>query len=267
MDVTDVLRDRLHEPDGFERMAVISVVAHGMLIAGLVLTPGRWLPTTRTESKTVMTIMLSGGNGGPNNGGVTSISGKAVQAEPLPDTKRPEPQRAPAAETPKRTVRIPSKTPAKAPTTPAPVVKQAPSEARGRTPTRGAETRAGSAIAETGARGQGFGLSTSSCSGSGVRLDVSDFCCPDYVVLMVEKIRANWNRGTDASGLAVVKYTIQRDGTIVNVELEKSSGFTALDLSAQRAVLATRQLTPLPTGYPNPTLTMHLNFEYGRVSR
>ena len=202
MDVTDVLRDRLHEPDGFERMAVISVIAHGMLIEGLVLTQGRWLSAPKPESKTVMTIMLSGGNGGPNNGGVTSISGKAVQAEPLPETpKRPEPVRPPAAETPKMTVPITTKTPAKAPTTPAPNIKQAPSEARGRTPTRGAETRAGSAIAETGARGQGFGLSTSSGSGSGVRLDVTDFCCPDYVVLMVEKIRANWNRGTDAAGL------------------------------------------------------------------
>ena len=62
-----------------------------------------------------------------------------------------------------------------------PVVKQAPDEARGRTPTRGAETRAGSAVAETGARGQGFGLSTAAASGSGSRLDVGDFCCPDYL--------------------------------------------------------------------------------------
>ena len=66
---------------------------------------------------------------------------------------------------------------------PAPTVKQAPDEARGRTPTKGARAeRSGSAIAETGARGQGFGLSTGGGAGSGSTLDVGDFCCPDYLV-------------------------------------------------------------------------------------
>ena len=47
----------------------------------------------------------------------------------------------------------------------------------------GAEARPGSAVAETGARGQGFGLSTG--GGAGIRVDArrrGDFCCPDYLV-------------------------------------------------------------------------------------
>lgn len=211
-----------------------------------------------------MTISLSGGNGGPNNGGLTAIGGRAVQAETPPEApKLREAVRAPAAKTPEMTVPVPTKTPAKASTTP--IVKQAPDDAKGRTPTKGPETRPGTAFAETGARGEGFGLSTSGGMGSGSRLDIEgEFCCPEYVITMVERIRSNWNMRAEVAGVAIIKYTIQRDGTITAVELEKSSGYTALDLSAQRAVLLTRQLPALPTAFPNSSLPVHLNFEYKR---
>jgi len=61
---------------------------------------------------------------------------------------------------------LPTNKTAKASKTPAPVVKQAPDDARGRTPTRGAQPAFGSAVAYTGARGQGFGLSTGGGAGS-----------------------------------------------------------------------------------------------------
>ena len=77
MDVADILRDRVGEPDGFQRMAVISALAHAAVFALLILTPGSWLALRDQAPKTVMTITLDGGNGGPNNGGMTSIGGKA----------------------------------------------------------------------------------------------------------------------------------------------------------------------------------------------
>jgi TonB family protein len=99
--------------------------------------------------------------------------------------------------------------------------------------------------------------------GTGSTLDiVGDFCCPDYLALMVQKIRTNWNQQVDSRGLVIVKYTIQRDGTITNAEIEKQSGYTVLDLNALRAVVGTRQLTPLPAAFPNPSLTLHLWFRY-----
>jgi TonB family protein len=263
VDVADVLRDRVGEPDGFQRMAVISVLVHLALFATLVLMPGRWLSLREDTPKTVMTITLDGGNGGPNNGGMTSIGGKAVQAETPEVPKVREPQTAPAPVTPKMTVPIPSKVPAK-PSKPAPEVKQAPDQAKGRAPTKGFETRAGSALAETGARGLGFGLSTSGGVGSGSTLDVENFCCPDYIALMVEKIRTSWDARAEVAGLVIVKYTIQRDGTIVNASIEKPSGYTALDINALRAVVGARQLLPLPAAFPDPTLTVHLNFDYRR---
>jgi TonB family protein len=145
---------------------------------------------------------------------------------------------------------------------PAPAVKQAPDEARGRTPTRGAQPSPGSTVADTGIRGQGFGLSTGGGPGSGSSLDVADFCCPDYIAIMVTRIRSTWDQRQGAVGNAYVKFTIQRDGRLTNVELERSSGVTPLDLAAMRAVLTTRTLPALPDAFPNPTLTVKLQFEY-----
>jgi TonB family protein len=263
VDVADVLRDRVGEPDGFQRMAAISVLVHAAAFALLVLVPGRWLALRDPAPRTVMTIRLDGGNGGPNNGGMTSIGGKAVQAETPEPPKPREAQTAPAPVTPKMTVPIPSKAPEKN-VKPAPQVSQAPDQAKGRAPTKGAETRAGSSLAETGARGMGFGLSTSGGVGSGSTLDVDNFCCPEYVAQMVEQIRTNWDGRAEVPGVVIVKYTIQRDGTLSNATIEKTSGYTALDINALRAILQTRRLLPLPPAYPNSTLGVHLNFEYRR---
>lgn len=272
MNVSDVLRDRVSEPPGLERMALVSVLAHIALIGGLLLAPGGWLSAPVQAPKTIMTISLSGGTGGPNTGGLTSISQRPVQAEAPEAPRRPEPVRPPAAKTPEMTVPIPSRTPPRPvarpsakPAEPAPVVRQAPPDARGRTPTRGAETREGTALAETGARGQGFGLSTSGGAGTGSTLDiVGDFCCPEYLGVMTERIRTNWNPVAEVAGLVIIKYTIQRNGTIVDSSIEKSSGYSALDFNALRAVVGTRQLPPLPSAFTNPSLTIHLHFEYRR---
>ena len=81
---------------------------------------------------------------------------------------------------------------------------------------------------------------------------------------MVNRIRANWNARAEVAGAVIVLFTIQRDGSLTNASVEKSSNYTTLDISALRAVMATRQLTPLPAGFPNPSLTVHLNFQYTR---
>ncbi len=248
-------------------MAIASVFLHAAAAATLLLAPREWFSPAPEAQKTVMTISLDGGNGGPNNGGLTSIGGRPVQAITPPDPpRRPEAVRPPAAKAPEATVPIATKNPTtRKPPVQSPQVREAPDQARGTTPTKGTEVRAGSAVAETGARGLGFGLSTSGGAGSGSTLDiVGEFCCPDYLMLMTERIRTNWSARAEVAGLVVIKYTIQRDGTIVSPELEKSSGYTALDVSALRAVAGTRQILPLPAAFPNPSLTVHLHFMYTR---
>jgi TonB family protein len=263
MDVTDVLRDRRHEPDGLGSMAAVSAAIHGAIVAFLLLGPVHWFSSPAEERKSVMTITLGGAGEGPRSGGMTAIGGRPVQTTE-PALVR-EAVRPPAATVPEMVVPKTSAKPLKTtPTKEVPKPVQPSSDSRGKTPTRGDEVRPGNALADTGARGQGFGLSTGGGAGSGSTLDVADFCCPEYLLLMVDKIRSNWNQQVEVPGAVVVKFTIQRDGTLAGTLVERSSGTLSLDQNAQRAVLVTRQLTPLPAAFPNPTLTVHLNFQYQR---
>lgn len=249
----------MHEPDGLRKMAMVSLAAHIAIFGIVLLGPARWLPRQHADRENIMTITLGGGGAGPRSGGMTSISGRPVQTTERAPTR--EAVRPPAPVAPAMTLPKPNARPVKAAPT---KVTTAPSEARGRTPTRGDEVRSGSAVAETGARGQGFGLSTGGGAGSGSRLDVANFCCPDYLVTMDERIRANWNDRAEVTGVVTIKFTIGRDGALKDIDIERSSGYGALDLGARRAVLLTRQLPPLPAAFPNPTLTVYLNFEYTR---
>jgi len=259
MDVTDVLRDRMHEPSGLQTMVGVSIGLHAALIAAALILPATLFPRASDTHAPVMTISLGGGEG-PRNGGLTSIGGRPVQAVTPPEAKR-EAVRPPAAKTPEMTMPPLKAKPAKTPPATTPVT-QAPDEARGHTPTRGAVTSAGSAVAETGARGQGFGLSTGGGAGSDSTLDVANFCCPDYLIQMVDRIRSNWVQNVEVRGTNIVKFTIQRNGQITDISLEKSSGYQNLDLNSQRALFVTKTLNPLPAQFPNATLTVHLNFKY-----
>jgi len=260
MDVTDVLRDRMQPPAGLQKMLSVSIAAHVVLAAALIVSRGGLLQR-HDVSPTLMTISLSG-SGGPENGGMTAIGGRPVQAvTPPEEPPKREAVRAPAAKTPEMTVPLPNAKQVK--TTPGPTVKQAPDEARGRTPTKGAQPAFGSAIADTGVRGQGFGLSTGGGPGSGSSLEITgDFCCPEYLATMISRIRTAWNQNQGAQGTSLIRFTIQRDGRITDATIFQPSGTTTLDTAALRAVLATRTLPPLPEAFPNPTLTMRLSFIY-----
>ena len=118
-------------------------------------------------------------------------------------------------------------------------------------------------MAETGGRGQGFGL-TAGGGGTGAYLDVGNFCCPEYLTTMLDLINRNWSSKQQSAGLTVVKFTIERDGTITRVQLERSSGSPSLDFMAQRALALTQQLPPLPQAFTEPSLTVHLQFQYQR---
>lgn len=261
MDVTDVLRDRRQEPAGLASMAGISFAIHGAIAAILVFGPLHWLTTPIEQPKSVMTISLGGAGDGPKSGGLTAIGGRPVQTTE-PAAVR-EAIRPPAAAVPEMVEAKSTAKPAR-PTKPTVAPPQSTPDARGKTLTRGDEVRPGNAVADTGARGQGFGLSTGGGAGSGSTLDVADFCCPDYLVLMMDKIKSNWNQQVELPGTVIVKFTIQRDGRLTDTIVERSSGTLSLDQNAQRAVMVTRQLVALPAAFPNPTLTVHLNFQYQR---
>lgn len=261
--VTAILLERQRDARGLRPMAVCSALLHVALIGVLVATQGRILGRSEDQPREVMSISL-GGAPGPRSGGLNPLGGRPVQRE-VPDAPaRPEPVRPPAAKTPEMALPSPA-----AKTRPQPrekfgAVTQAPEDARGRTPTTGPKERFGSSAAETGGYGFGSGLSTGGGGGTGGYLDVGNFCCPDYLETMMARIQRNWDSNQRMSGVVTIKFTIQRNGAITNVELERSSGYPGLDLTAQRALLNTRQLPELPAAYRNQTLTVHLNFNYQR---
>lgn len=260
--VTAVLLERGQAARGLRPMVVVSAAAHLALVAAMAVAQAGLLGHHEAAPREVMTISL-GGAGGPRAGGTNPIGGRPVQREVAEAPARPEPVRAPAAKTPEMS--LPTRETRTAPPREKfGEVKEAPPDARGRTPTTGPKERFGSSFAETGGVGFGSGLSTGGGGGTGGHLDVGNFCCPDYLETMMGRIQRNWDSRQQVSGVTTIKFTIQRNGMITDVELERSSGYPGLDLTAQRALLNTRQLPELPAAYPNAALTVHLNFNYQR---
>ncbi len=183
--------------------------------------------------------------------------GRPVQQVGEPAANR-RAQIAPAPKAPAMTLPVPDAT-ARA----KPAARTAREQARGRAQTTGAEERAGSSVAETGSRGMGFGLSTGG-GGTGGYLDVGNFCCPEYLVTMLQLIQRNWNAKQEVPGEVLVRFVIQRDGRITRVEVEESSRYAALDLAAQRALLLTARLPAIPAAFADDQLTVHLRFQYQR---
>jgi TonB family protein len=254
--VTLILANRVREPRGMSRTVAVSALAHAVLLTAFLLLPA--LAPREATDRDVMQISL-GGAPGPQAGGMTPMGGRPVQAPPLEAANRRLPQTAPAPKPPEMTLPAPR---TRVPAAKAPV-KTAPPEAASRTPSLGPEPQAGSAVADTGARGVGFGLTTGG-GGTGGYLDVGNFCCPEYLNTMLQLIQRNWNSRQQVAGQTIVKFTIQRDGRITGVEIERPSGFFALDQTAQRALLLTRQLPALPAQYTENDLTVHLIFRYER---
>jgi TonB family protein len=255
--VSDIVTARSREREGLSRMVFASIAVHAIVLTALAIAPKP--DFTDDVPKTVMTISL-GGAPGPRSGGMTPMGGRAVQATAPAEAPKPRAEMPPAPTRPEMTVPAPNAKPRPPQARP----QQAPAESTGRTSSTGAEVREGSARAETGARGQGFGLTTGGGGGTGAQLDVGNFCCPEYVETVVQRIHQLWDSKQNVAGRVVVKFTIERDGTLSNVQVFQPSGLVALDMAAYRAVQLTQRVPPLPAQFSNPTLTIRLNFDYHR---
>jgi TonB family protein len=256
--VSAVLAQRAQGVDRLTPLLGWSAVVHVVLTLLVAVVPAAWLGTRPVQEEVVMQISL-GGAVGPRDGGLATQGGRPVQeARPIETKKVIEPVRAPAAKAPEMIE--PTKT---APKKLTPTAKVAAKDPRSRTPIKGAQVEQGNAVAQTTGKGQGFGLSSGG-GGTGGYLDVANFCCPDYLATMLDLINRNWSSKQGADGNTLVKFVIERDGRITNVQVEQSSGVAALDYFSQRSLALTRQLPPLPTAYTGDRLTVHLNMAYVR---
>jgi len=254
--VSEVLIARADKGDGLTSLVGASALAHVVIVGVFVFLPAAWFGAQHKQPETIMQISL-GGPIGPNDGGLSTLGSRTIQQVVPVEAKKPiEPVHPPSAKTPEMIE--PTKAPPKT-TTPNKVEAKDPRSTR---PTKGAEIQKGSAIAETGAKGMGFGLSSGG-GGTGGSLEIANFCCPEYLTGMAATVKSNWNNQQGAAGRVHLRFVVQKDGRIVDITIEESSGVEALDFYARRALLLTK-LPPLPGAFPDPALAVHLYFEYQR---
>jgi TonB family protein len=259
---SQILVERAIKADSLGRTLGVSTSGHVLILLVLFFGPATWLngQIHDNDPDVVMSIRL-GGPEGPGVGGETPLGGRPIQQIlPLQELRRPQWVQPPSPLPPKMT--LPSELARR--NEPETEISTVPDEARGNRPTRGPEILEGSAMSETGVEGIGVGLSGGGLGGRNTELSLADFCCPEYLATMIQLIRRQWDSNQQVPGVAIIRFTIQRSGMIEDVGVDKSSGYFALDTSAQRAILLTPQLPPLPSAFAQPSLTVRLTFEYRR---
>ena len=252
--VTDIIVARGRRKEPMTRFFVMSLVGHATVF-GLLL----FLSVTAETAPPpkVFVVNLAGGSG-PKTGGLNTMGGREIERVAPPEPKAVEPP--PAATPPKMTLPEPKATPK-----PQPRNEKTPPKAQTAIPAppaAGPAIQAGSTKTDTGAKGVGFGLSS---GGGGIRssisTDVTDFCCPDYLIEVVDRIKRVWDQDAGRRGAAVVRFTIQRDGKVRDVQVYRSSGVGVLDLAAERAVQLA-MLPGLPAQFREQALGVSLTFDY-----
>jgi len=122
-------------------------------------------------------------------------------------------------------------------------------------------------IASSGAESARSGSATPAGAGGDVGIGGASFDQPDfnyswYVERMLVTIGTNWFKPALSSPASpVIRFRIQRDGTISEADIERSSGLPFVDRAALRAVLASSPLPPLPSEFGGDHLGVHLIFE------
>jgi periplasmic protein TonB len=171
-----------------------------------------------------------------------------VEPPPPPPEVKPEPRRAPpalknqetlfgqAAAKPRPTTTEPQPTPAAPP-------RQEPS--------------AGASFAQP-TPGIGMpGVGQAGITG----IEGGDFPYTFYLERMVTLVGGNWLRPeTGADVRVVVYFRIDRGGEVRDARISNSSGSGPFDRAALRAVLESSPLPPLPSGYRDRYLGVHLTF-------
>jgi len=109
--------------------------------------------------------------------------------------------------------------------------------------------------------GAGFGSEFSS------QIGLSNFPYDYYLNHMLGRISSNWLKTQISSGMTaelitVVRFKIYRDGKISVVDIEQGCGIRTLDLAAVRAIQSSSPFAPLPDGYEEESLIIHLIFEH-----
>ncbi len=92
---------------------------------------------------------------------------------------------------------------------------------------------------------------------------------PDYVMGVRNRVSSNWLQSTVDPSVrwaprAVATFEILRNGSIVNIQLVRSSGNASVDRSALRSIQGSNPLNPLPPAYAGSYVTVEFWFDFRR---
>jgi TonB family protein len=82
---------------------------------------------------------------------------------------------------------------------------------------------------------------------------------------MRRKIAAYWRVPEGSQGedrFCVIYFRVHRNGSVSNTMIEQSSGLFVFDQAAQRAVVQSSPMPPLPNDYRDDYLGVHFSFSY-----
>ncbi len=105
---------------------------------------------------------------------------------------------------------------------------------------------------------KGFSTSTSSI----MDLDTTSFDYAYYLAIVRDKIGNNWVRTYTGAGRVKIYFKIMKNGEIRDAKVEVSSGNAGLDRLALEAVLKSNPLPPLPEGFREDYIGIHIWFNY-----
>jgi protein TonB len=114
---------------------------------------------------------------------------------------------------------------------------------------------------ETGRRGSPTGnpLGTSAFGSEIAGLDNPDFKFGYYLDQLLSAIDAKWARPPLGDNVqCTIGFRIQRDGSITELTVARSSGYNSFDLAALRAVQNASPFPPLPRAYRNDSQGVNL---------
>lgn len=239
----------------------VSALGHFFLLGGLVLSATLW---QYDQSKVYVVNLVSGI---PSLGRETSPPPEAPslparQVTPAPPARvsksevrdRQEPAKQPEPS-------MPPATRPGAPTLPRPGEKELPALSHSPLPERRVL-----ATAPAPPVGRPTGSPTAPTNSS-ISLDAGNFPFAWYIRRMHEKIEAEWNRTPPLARpeqVPIVIVEILRNGTIKPPRIEKSSGNSAYDRAALRAVQDASPFPPLPEQWAKSSLRVGLAFELSK---
>jgi TonB family protein len=260
------------QADRLDRFLFASVLLHGAVFALVFLLPTLFLtfgPTWGTPSGST--------EAGINVKIVGSTSGIALPTPPVVNETAPAndspglyKSEEPAAPVPNEKAEpIPEKTAPVKPTPPKP--KPAPPTNKATTPPEPPPDNA-VPYGQGGRPALSYGQFSTGAGQAGIGFGDSSFGdrYGTYVDSIRRAISNNWLKSMVDSRIqkaprVYLSFTIGRDGRLVgNVDVQQSSGIPSLDRSAQRAVMASDPLPPLPSDYRGGDVHVTFYFEYSK---